>query len=97
MSSVNGARVAVLALAEEMRGKDWAGQLEQAMAAAASAGWAFERCGAYACRLIFAADATPRDLREAARNPFENPGQPSQPTAEFAAARAALVGRKQVA
>lgn len=55
----------LLALAVKTRGWEWADGLERALAAAFNAGWAWDRAGLFASRLIFTADAWPRDLTEA--------------------------------
>lgn len=92
--TIQRAQPELLALASAVRGEDWADDLALAMAAAHSAGWPWERAADYACRLMFRADAHPRDLTQAVRDPKART-EPSEPTGEWAAARAALAERGQ--
>lgn len=92
--TIQRAQPELLTFAEAARGEEWAGELALALTAAANAGWAWERAGLYACRLIFTEDASPRDLTEAVRNPVRalpaavNGAPPASVAADLAAFRA---------
>jgi hypothetical protein len=86
MSAIKPASRELIALATAARGEDWASDLDGALAAARTAGWSWPRTALYAARLIFTEDASPRDLREAARDPLRR-APLAPPTGEYAAVR----------
>jgi hypothetical protein len=90
---INSAQPELLALAEAVRGQEWADRLAAALVAANGAGWDGIRAQQFASRLIYAPDAWPRDLIEAARWPAGGrPASPGVAAARLAEMRSALPG-----
>lgn len=98
MTAIQPASRELVALATAARGEDWASDLDGALAAASNAGWSWPRTALYAARLIFTEDASPRDLREAARDPLAR-RRPKAPPAEYATGRprSAALGASEAA
>lgn len=88
-AGIHPATAELLALAAAVRGSRWRDQLAPALNAAHDAGWDWPRTGRSASLLIFDADAEPRALTDATRNPLDRK-QPAAPTAEWREARQRL-------
>jgi hypothetical protein len=78
----------LLDLAGEMRGSQWREDLVPAMAAAAQSGWSFSQVLLFTARLLVRQDATPAELLDAARDPFDRARRPAPDVAVRGAARA---------
>jgi hypothetical protein len=92
-SEIRPAVAELLSLAVAVRGDRWANRLGAALTAAKGEGWPWPRAGAKACQLIFAPEAEPQMLADAARRPDPLAGRDASgepPSDDYRQARAAL-------
>jgi hypothetical protein len=92
---INSAQPELLALAEAMRGPEWADDLAGALIAAGYSGWPLKQAYGEVFRLLLDEDGHPRELRDACRDPLKS-GQPAADPAVVESAmaqmRSALTG-----
>jgi hypothetical protein len=72
--TINSAQAELLALAEAMRGPDWADDLAGALLAAGNSNWPLKQAYGEAFRLLLDENGHPREMRDACRNPLK-PGR----------------------
>jgi hypothetical protein len=91
---VQPAKAELAALAAKMR-PDWdVTVLDDALMAAAHAGWSWEKTAKHVWLLIWRADSEPRELRDAARRPIKPQDDAAEgPAAEYMEAKASMLER----
>lgn len=83
--SVQAATPELLALAEAMRGEDWADDLAGPIVAAKNAGWEWPRIFAFVTRMLCDESACPHDLAVAIRHLADPAAEISDPAVKAAA------------